>query len=139
MLVKNRALGVLTVVLLTFSSAGVYPHHSWPVRYDGDSWVELEGVVKEVWFASPHVRIFIEVTNDAGDIELWEGETWPASVLIRRGWSYDEVKEGDIVVVQGERARGGINGLHLQTITRPADGWGPWIGLGTPEAPTLGS
>ncbi len=128
---------VLTAVLLTFSSALVYAHHSWPVRYDENTWVELEGVVKEVWIASPHSRIVIAVTNDAGDTELWEGETWPAGVLMRRGWSYDEVKEGDVVVVKGERARGGLNGLHLQSISRPSDGWEVWIGIGTPENPTI--
>ena len=114
-------------------------HHSWTVGYDGDTWVELEGVVTEVWFASPHARIYIEVTNEAGDTEVWEGETWPASVLIRRGWTYGKINVGDTVILKGERAKGGRNGLHLQSIARPSDGWEAWIGLGTPENPTLGN
>jgi hypothetical protein len=120
-------------------SGVVLAHHSWTVDYTAGDIVELEGVVKEVWYASPHARIIIEVTNDDGTSELWEGETWPAGVLARRGWSYDRVKVGDVVRIAGERAKEGRRGLHLQTISRRSDGWEAFIGLGSPDNFSLGN
>ena len=132
-----RALSVLAAGLVLCTSAQA--HHSWTAGYTDGDIVELEGVVKEIWYRSPHARIIIEVTNDQGDTELWEGESWPASVLARRGWSYGQIKVGDIVKVAGERAKQGRRGLHLQIISRPSDGWEAWVGLGSPENFSLGN
>ena len=113
-------------------------HHSWVVGYQANTFVEKEGVVKEIWFRSPHTRILIEVATEDGTIELWEGETWPSPVLIRRGLAYDKVKVGDTIIMKGERAKGERLGLHIQSISEPAEGWDLWIGLGTRDNPSLG-
>ncbi len=136
-MIENARICLLAFAVVLCAVADA--HHSWTVDYIDGEIVELEGVVREVWYASPHARIIIEVTNADGGTELWEGESWPASVLARRGWTYDQVKIGDVVIVVGERAREGRRGLHLQTISRPSDGWEAWIGLGTPDNFSLGN
>ena len=120
-------------------SCCAHAHHAWTVGYQAGDIVEVEGVVKEIWFASPHARIFVETTNEAGEAEIWEGETWPASVLTRRGWTYDKIEVGDTIVLVGERARGGRLGLHIQTIARPSDGWEAFVGLGSRDRFSLGN
>ncbi len=134
---NKRLLGLLGTCLLV--PWHVQAHHSWTVGYQVGDIVELEGVVKEIWFASPHTRIIIEVTSEAGESELWEGETWPAGVLTRRGWTYDKVKEGDTIVLVGERAKGTRPGLHIQIIARPSDGWEAFVGLGSRDNFSLGN
>ena len=133
----RRFFSLLGAVLLISCFADA--HHSWTFGYQAGDIVEVEGVVKEIWFSSPHARIIVEMTNEAGEAELWEGETWPASVLTRRGWTYDKVAVGDTIVLVGERARGGRLGLHIQTIARPSDGWEAFVGLGSPNNFSLGN
>ncbi len=126
---SRRLFSLLGAVLLISCSADA--HHSWTFGYQAGDIVEVEGVVKEIWFSSPHARVIVEMTNEAGEAELWEGETWPASVLTRRGWTYDKIAVGDTIVLVGERARGGRLGLYIQTIARPSDGWEAFVGLGS--------
>ncbi len=132
-----RHAGLMVAAWLSGSVA--LAHHSWTVDYTAGDIVELEGEVVEVWYASPHARIVIEVANEDGTRERWEAESWPASVLARRGWTYDHIKVGDVVRMAGERAKEGRRGLHLQTISRPSDGWEAFVGLGTPDNFSLGN
>ena len=65
----------------------------------------------------------MEVTNSDGETEVWETETYPRNILIRRGWRHNDLREGDDVVVTGRQARDGGNRLQIITIMRPSDGW----------------
>ena len=98
-------------------------HHSFLSQYDADSITTVTGTVTEVWYQNPHSRVYVEATNEQGDLELWETETYPRNILQRRGWMHDDLKVGDEVVVTGRRARDGSNRLQMFTIVRPADGW----------------
>lgn len=117
------------IAVLVFSVPGaVAGHHTWVVEYDRDNVIVLEGTVAEVNLTSPHSRIFLEVEGADGK-EVWAGETWPLGALYRRGLTIASLAVGDVVRVNGERAREGRPGLHLRSIYRPADEWRVWIGL----------
>lgn len=98
-------------------------HHSFASQYDMDKVITIEGIVTEVWYQNPHSRVYVEVTNDAGEKELWETETYPRNILSRRGWKADDLVEGDDILITGRRARNGTNRLQILTIVRPSDGW----------------
>ena len=83
----------------------------------------VEGVVTEVWFENPHSRVYIEATNDKGEKVLWESETYPRNILVRRGWKHNDLKAGDKVVLKGRRAKNGTNRMQMLTLVRPSDGW----------------
>lgn len=51
------------ICLLGFVPVDVPAHHSYAAEFDADSPATIEGVVKEVWFKSPHVRYYITVTD----------------------------------------------------------------------------
>ena len=104
-----------------------FAHHSFLAHYDEDTSTRIEGVVKEVWYQNPHARVYVELTNSDGETEIWETETYPRNILIRRGWKHDDLREGDDVVVTGRQARDGGNRLQIITIIRPSDGW---VGVG---------
>ncbi len=98
-------------------------HHSFVSQYDVDSVKTVTGIVTEVWYQNPHSRVYVEMTNEEGEKELWETETYPRNILNRRGWKHDDLKTGDEVIVTGRPARDGSNRLQMFTIVRPADGW----------------
>ncbi len=92
-------------------------------QYNDDTSVRIEGVVTEVWYQNPHARVYVEVTGGDGETVVWETETYPRNILVRRGWRHDDLHVGDDVVVTGRRARDGGKRLQIITITRPSDGW----------------
>jgi hypothetical protein len=110
----------LLLCLLAFPALA---HHSFLSIYDQDSIVTIEGVVTEVWFENPHSRVYVEATDADGNKVLWESETYPRNILVRRGWNYNDLKAGDVVVLTGRQARNGTNRVQMLTLTRPSDGW----------------
>ena len=102
-------------------------HHSFLAAYNLDEVITVTGIVTEVWYQNPHTRVYVEAENDEGELALWEMETFPRNILVRRGWRHDDLVEGDEVVATGRQARDGGNRLQLLTINRPSDGW---VGVG---------
>ena len=114
----------ITLTLLGMSlSIPAFSHHSFLAQYNDDTSVRIEGVVTEVWYQNPHARVYVEVTGGDGETVVWETETYPRNILVRRGWRHDDLHVGDDVVVMGRRARDGGKRLQIITITRPSDGW----------------
>lgn len=116
---KKIFLALLFIVI----SIPVGAHHSFLSIYDQDSVSTIEGVVTEVWFENPHSRVYIEVTNADGSRTVWESETYPRNILVRRGWNHDDLKVGDEVVLTGRKAKNGSNRMQMLTLVRPSDGW----------------
>lgn len=112
-----------TVMFLVMIPAVVFAHHSFLSIYDQDNVTTVEGVVTEVWFENPHSRVYIEVTNADGSKTVWESETYPRNILVRRGWNHDDLNTGDEVVLTGRVARNGTNRMQMLTLVRPSDGW----------------
>ncbi len=102
-------------------------HHSFLSAYDLDEVITVTGTVTEVWYQNPHTRVYVEAENDEGALVLWEMETFPRNILVRRGWKHNDLVVGDEIVVTGRQARNGANRLQILTINRPSDGW---VGVG---------
>ena len=114
---------IFLALLFIFIAIPVGAHHSFLSIYDQDSVSTIEGVVTEVWFENPHSRVYIEVTNADGFRTVWESETYPRNILVRRGWNHDDLKVGDEVVLTGRQAKNGSNRMQMLTLVRPSDGW----------------
>lgn len=99
----NREYGsVLTVVALCWSMAAS-AHHS-NALYDQGTTIEIRGTVLELRLASPHSTLVLETSTpraDAlgSDIERWEIQCDPVSVLLRRHLTADTFRPGDAVTV----------------------------------------
>jgi hypothetical protein len=91
-------------------------HHSPAVLYDMSKQVELEGIVTEFRMGNPHARIYLDVTAEDGTVEHWMTEGGSRTVLLRTGWTGDEIKAGDRVKVVGQPARDGSKVVHWQWI-----------------------
>ena len=119
----RRRVSFATVVVLTgflpIVSSG-YGHHSFSAHYNIDVEMTLEGVVTDYKFINPHVLVFLDVTNAAGEIEKWIAVTNSPSLFRRRGGlSADSLKAGDAITVAGHPSRANPNDLHISLIVFP--------------------
>lgn len=114
---------IVITIILTALAIPASAHHSFLSIYDQNAVSAIEGVVTEVWFENPHSRVYIETTNADGSKTVWESETYPRNILVRRGWNHDDLKAGDEVILKGRKAKNGSNRMQMLSLTRPSDGW----------------
>ena len=92
-------------------------HHSFAAEFDANSPIELTGTVTKVEWANPHTFFYIDVTTPKGEIENWALEMGSPNGLMRRGWTRDSMKIGDVVTVTGSRAKNGSTLGNARTVT----------------------
>ena len=107
-------------VSLPYTHAAV-AHHAFAANYDMDNVGTVEGVVEEVVWANPHVHFYIQVTNEDGTTELWDGEASNLSMMANRGWDRNTIRVGDAIRVTGALGRDGIRRIQMRQVFR-ADG-----------------
>jgi hypothetical protein len=100
-------------------------HHSAAVFYLLDKQITVEGVVTRYTLGNPHARIYMTVKGPDGKDQEWLAEGGSRTVLLRNGWTGDEVKAGDRVKVVGNPSRDGSNVVHWQKLLLP-DGTELW-------------
>ena len=96
-------LAAMTALIAQPSAA----HHSFAAEFDASSPIELTGTVTKVEWANPHTYFYMDVTSPKGDVESWALEMGSPNGLMRRGWTRDSMKIGDVVTVTGSRAKDG--------------------------------
>ena len=94
-------------------------HHSFAAEYDNDKPVKITGVVTKIEWTNPHIWFFVDVKDETGTVTNWAFSGAPPGVLDRRGISKHVLKPGDIVVVEGFRARDGSNNASGGSVTFP--------------------
>jgi hypothetical protein len=102
----NHPLSHLSAVvgLCCALAPAAWAHHSQS-EYDLRSKVEVEGTVTKVEWRSPHVWVYVDVTDDKGQQVNWSFELPSPVTLMRRGWTRDSLKPGDRVKVGGAPAK----------------------------------
>ena len=93
-------------------------HHSVFAVYDINDSVTIEGVITEVWFKSPHIRIYVEVTGEDGNKVIWDTHGHNPSALRRRGWVRDTLNVGERIAMSGDPTYDGSPKMFIRTITR---------------------
>jgi hypothetical protein len=103
----------LAVAVVCVASAGLpmWAHHSHG-NYE-DTFMDLEGVVKEVHLVVPHSWIYLEVKDSKGAPQMWAMEATGRTGLQRVGITADYVKPGDNVKARCHHLRDGSNGCLL--------------------------
>jgi len=102
--------GVLALGVL-FAVAPLVAHHSFAAEYDSKQPLKLTGAVTKVDWTNPHVYFFLDVKDPAtGRVANWAFEMAAPGALKNSGWTRNTMKVGDLVIVEGTRAKDG--GLH---------------------------
>lgn len=111
------------LVLALFTAAAAYAHHSRPAHFDLDASVAVEGVVADFLWRNPHIFIYLEVENEAGELEAWELEMQNTASMTNRGWTADTIQVDDYIEVTGNPHRTASNYIFVTSIVREADGF----------------
>jgi hypothetical protein len=110
-------------------------HHSFAAEYDSTKVVKLTGNVTRVDWQNPHAYFYIDVKNpDTGRVENWAFEMGAPSVIARQGWTKNTLKIGDVIIVEGTRAKDG--GTHGNARSVYMASTGKKLGAGSSEGVT---
>ena len=88
-----------------------FAHHSHGSYVD--TFMDIQGVVKELHLVVPHSWIYLEVKNATGEPQMWALEATSRTGLQRIGVTPDYVKPGDTVKARCHHLRDGSNGCLL--------------------------
>lgn len=120
-------MGVVTMTLKQIAAAAglsvllaipATAHHS-QVMYDGDTEIEMRGVVEEFDWANPHTWLYVTITDESGAPSQWVFESNSTGQLTRVGWSADSIKPGDEVTVIMHPLRDGTRGGTIVAVHMP--------------------
>ena len=116
-----KSLSIAAALVGASVALAVQAHHSAAVYYQLDKEITVQGVVTKFTLGNPHSRIYLTVKGADGKDQEWTAEGGSRTALLRKGWTGDEVKPGEIVKIVGNPSRDGSNVVHWQTLSR-ADG-----------------
>jgi hypothetical protein len=97
--IKNASAAVISMVVLLVLCAPAFAHHGTGSSYDSSKTVSITGVVDEFIWANPHSQLFVNVTDEQGNVVRWGVEMNSPGVLARAGWTRRKLKAGDKVTV----------------------------------------
>ena len=97
-------------------------HHSFAAEFDANKPVNLTGTVSKVEWSNPHVWFYADVKDESGKTTNWGIEMGSPNGLMRAGWSRNSMKIGDVVIVDGSRAKDGSNHANARSVTLAATG-----------------
>jgi len=109
LIMKPKPTALLVTVVLLVSALSAFSHHSFSAEYDANKPVTVTGVVKKVEWQNPHIWFYVEVKDENGKLTTWGFSGGPPGMLSRRGITRDVLKVGDVIKVEGFRAKDGSN------------------------------
>jgi hypothetical protein len=114
---KRTATALMAAAIVIVAARPATAHHSFAAEFDANSPFDLTGTVTKVEWANPHTFFYIDVTNNKGEVENWALEMGSPNGLMRRGWTRDSMKIGDVVTVVGSRAKDGSTKGNARSVT----------------------
>jgi uncharacterized protein DUF6152 len=106
---RTQLAAVLLSCALTMTGGAAIAHHSFAM-FDQENPIEVEGVVQDFKFTSPHTFITLVVKQPDGSTQTWNLEGGSPSALVRDGWSSKTLKPGDELKATIEPLRSGAPG-----------------------------
>jgi hypothetical protein len=94
-------------------------HHSFAATFDRDKPVTVKAVVTEVHWENPHTLMYVEVKDGSGHVEKWTFESYPPSVLYRKGLRPSRLKPGAEVTLTGYAAKSVPNWAEVSIVAFP--------------------
>jgi Family of unknown function (DUF6152) len=135
-MISGRVRFVGVTLAATLLTARLTAHHEILAKFDDHKPVTLNGIVTLVDWRSPHVHVFMNVT-DAKGVVNWAIELEGPIDLQRSGWSRDSLRPGDKIHVEGIAARNGSHQAWGNSVVIRATGKNVYAMTVTPPAPPL--
>ncbi len=110
----------IALLILTSATTTVLGHHS-AAQFDFRNTVLIAGTVQEVRFANPHLRLILEVTDEARGTRDIEYEGHSRNNMRRQGLMPDMFTVGDEVTIRIAPMRNGDDGGYVTALRTPDD------------------
>jgi hypothetical protein len=112
-------IGAAVCIAAMLAVIPVYAHHPFSAEYDSNNPVTVMGTVTKIDWENPHAHLYVDVKGNNGETEHWTMELGNPNKLTNNGWKKDTVKLGDMVTINGWKARDGSNRANVNTVTMP--------------------
>lgn len=119
---NKRTCASLSLIVALAGGASAWAHHSFAAVYDMNKSVTVKGVIAKVRLTNPHSWFYIDVKNEAGQVEQWAFEAGTPSGMIRNGYKPSVIKAGAEVTISGFHARDAAQRMGMLRELTTADG-----------------
>src|SRR5580693_6331747 len=106
---RTRFAVIVAGLGLLLSAGPAVALYAITAEYDAKKPVKLTGTVTKLEWLNPHTWFYIDVKDDNGKATNWGFEMGSPNILLRAGWTRNSMKPGDVVTVEGSRAKDGSN------------------------------
>jgi hypothetical protein len=113
---RKMFFALMTITFLGMFSRAVAAHHG-VAGYDMTKTVTLHGTVAKFDWSNPHVVVYVDAKNDAGELQHWAIEFAAPIHMVRAGWSKNAMKTGDDITIDTHPSRNGAPVGISSTIT----------------------
>jgi hypothetical protein len=115
---KRKLIAPLAMIFgLFLVQSSVLAHHGTSAY--STQVVTMKGTVTSFEFMNPHTEIRVDVSDASGHRVSWLCEAGSLNFLVRRGWSKNSMKPGDVVTIMGNPQRTGAPNLRLTKVVLP--------------------
>ena len=130
---RNRLARLIVAAAVTTLAPAVFAHHGFDTEYDAKKKVKLTGVVTQVAWTNPHMRVYVDVTMPDGKVVNWNLELTSPNRIRRQGWGPSDLLPGEKVTFEGYGGKVVENRGSLLSITKVGEDK-PLFEEGGPEA-----
>jgi Family of unknown function (DUF6152) len=117
---RTRSLACLIAATAALSAGTAAHAHHGSAAYTKDV-VTMQAKITEFRFVNPHVQVFFDITNAAGETEHWQGELTAPNKLARAGWTKSTLQPNEECEISGLAARNEGHSLWITKLIK-ADG-----------------
>jgi hypothetical protein len=110
---------ILVASLSLAAGTPLLAHHSFAAEFDASKAIRVTGTLTKVEWTNPHTYFYIDVKEDNGSVVKWSCEAGSPGALSRRGFKRGDLKLGDMVIVDGYRAKDGSRLMDARRVTLP--------------------